>query len=923
MKQHSVYAVVDIETTGTSVQMDRIIQIGCVFIQDGEVIDRFVTDLNPRIKLSKQIESLTHISNEQLANAPYFEDIAAKLFELLKDTVFVAHNIFFDYQFLSAEFERAGFPGMMMPGMDTVELAQIFIPTLPSYRLSDIADQFDFSHDRPHQADSDAFVTGQLFMMIQEEIRKIPLVTLEKIISLADVLAMETRDFLMLQLEIIQKHLPPLREDVQVVHGLALKKKVDLVGQYPAKPAGEFPRNREGKEAVYGEFLDYRESQGQMMNDIFDFFTSTNFDVKNLSIESPTGSGKTFAYLFPLSYKATVDNPLIVSTISIVLENQLLKEAVPLVNKVNPDCLQATVIKSSKYFIDLTKFAATLANPLKQKQYALYQMRCLVWLLETDTGDMSELNLSNLDHVFFSHVRHLGEKYVTESSPYYDEDFWLFLKKKVRQSNVLIVNHAFLIKETFREFPWLPASEHLIIDEAHHFPEIAERLGYRHLNFLQLKSSLFKLIHFHEQEPEWKKITKDQGWPLKNKLLERTALETINVLEIVQDDIIETALIDSAHQFDDEILLTSESLDNLPIYLNQDIFRLNRLLQDLVNLIAQGQDYITEELDKWLISEQLTLQNWQSLGENLIENYHFIDSFLTSSEEQSVRWLKIEEKQQNVYLYTSEFLPSSADSSAWYDRYDKILFTGGTLKIGNDTQYLAKNLGIDSMPFIQFPTLFDFSTQARFYVPEESLSFSDLSSAYYEKYLIDSVLSFALNIPVKMLVLFTSHEMLQNVYHGIQPKLLNHNIEVLGQGLSGSRERIMKRFTGQGRKVLLGADSFWEGIDLPGDALQLIVVARLPFESPERPFVKEKLKFLQQQGMDGFQQYSLPKAVLRLRQGIGRLLRTKEDRGAVVMMDPRIVKARYAKKIQSALPEGLSLTEQSFENILKDLKNFL
>lgn len=923
MKQHSVYAVVDIETTGTNVQEDRIIQIGCVFLQKGQVIDRFATDLNPRIKLSKQITSLTHISNEQLANAPYFEDIAPKLFERLKDCVFVAHNIFFDYQFLNAEFERAGFPEMKMPGVDTVELAQIFLPTLPSYRLSDIADQFAFSHDRPHQADSDAFVTSQLFMMIQEEIKNIPLVTLEKIISLADVLAMETGDFLRVQLEMLQKALFPLPEDIHVVHGLALKKKIDLAGQYPQKPQGTFPRNQKDKEAAYGEFLDYRESQGQMMNEVYDFFDSPDSEMKNLSIESPTGSGKTFAYLFPLSFKATLNKPLIVSTISIVLENQLLKEAVPLVNKVNPGCLQATVIKSSKYFIDLTKFAATLANPLKQKQYALYQMRCLVWLLATDTGDMSELNLANLDHLFFSHVQHLGEKYVTESSPYYEEDFWLFLKKKVRQSNLLIVNHAFLIKETFREFPWLPASEYLIIDEAHHFPEIAERLGYRHLNFLQLKSSLFKLIQFHEQEPGWEKITKDQAWPIKNNLLGRVAAEAINVLDMVQDDIIETTLIDSAHQFDDEILLTNESLGNLPIYLNQDIFRLNRLLQDIIDLMSKGHDYISNHLDKWLLSEQLALQNWQVLCEQIIEKYHFIDSFLKSDEGQSVRWLKIEEKQQNVYLYTSEFLPSSADAAAWYDRYDKILFTGGTLKIGNDTQYLAKNLGIDSMPFIQFPTLFDFSEQARFYVPEESLSFSDLSSSYYEKYLIDSVISFALTVPVKILVLFTSHEMLKNVYHGIQPKLINYNIEVLGQGLSGSRERIMKRFTGQGQKVLLGADSFWEGIDLPGDALQLIIVARLPFESPERPFVKEKLKFFQQQGMDGFQQYSLPKAILRLRQGIGRLLRTKDDRGAIVMMDSRIVKACYAKKIQTALPEGLSITELPFEKILDDLKNFL
>lgn len=141
------YAVVDIETTGTNPKEDRIIQFGCVMIEGGRITSRFSIDINPGRKISKQIQHLTGITNRRVQQAPYFEDVAATIYNLLADTIFVAHNIYFDYNFLNQELLRCQTPGLKIPGIDTVELAQIFLPSEPSFRLADLSESLGFIHE--------------------------------------------------------------------------------------------------------------------------------------------------------------------------------------------------------------------------------------------------------------------------------------------------------------------------------------------------------------------------------------------------------------------------------------------------------------------------------------------------------------------------------------------------------------------------------------------------------------------------------------------------------------------------------------------------------------------------------------------------------------------------------------------------------
>lgn len=346
-----IYAVVDLETTGTDSTVDRIIQFGCVLVQDGKIINRFAADINPDRRISKQIQRLTHITNQQVSKAPYFEDVADTIYNLLSNTIFVAHNIYFDYHFLSNEFVRCGLPPLSLPGIDTVELAQVFLPTESSFRLGDLADSIGFRHDNPHQADSDAEVTAALFLYIEAIMRELPRTTLKQIALLSGQMGMQTSDYIH---GILKEKGPELAEDFEVIDGIVLRKKT--VPLFEATHFQEtYPKVKTEKEQRFGQHLVYRKQQARLMNAVYTHYTQPE---KNLIIEAETGMGKTIGYLFPAAYLVTPENPLIVSTSSILLQNQIINKDIPLVNQVLQQPLQAVLVKSHRHYIDLQRFKA-------------------------------------------------------------------------------------------------------------------------------------------------------------------------------------------------------------------------------------------------------------------------------------------------------------------------------------------------------------------------------------------------------------------------------------------------------------------------------------------------------------------------------------------------------------------------------------
>ncbi|MDR0922582.1 MAG: DEAD/DEAH box helicase family protein [Lactobacillales bacterium] len=922
----TTYAVVDIETTGTSHVDDRIIQIGIVLVEGGKIVQSYATDVNPGRSISKQIEHLTGISNAQVAYAPYFEDVAMTLYNLLQDTVFVAHNIYFDFNFLNAEFRRVGMPILENQGIDTVELSQVFLPTESSFRLGDLANRLQFQHDRPHQADSDALVTAELLLHIEEEIRKLPLPTLETIMELSGVLGVDNDLFIKNRyLERKNKMAEYLHASQHLTDGIVLKNKSipTFSGNYFVEQ--KYPRSKKAKEKLFGTKVDVREEQVKFMNGVYDHFSREEVPAKDLFIEAATGTGKTFGYLFPLSYLATPEQPLIVSTVSIVLQNQLLEKDLTQVNQVTPYPYQATLVKSSQHYIDLQRFKQTLNQPVPQKQYALYQMAVLVWLTQTETGDLEELNQTNYNHLFFQQVAHRGVNYLDKQNPLYQDDFLLYLRSKMKSSNLLIVNHAFLAQESLREEFYLPQSPYLIIDEAHHLPSTLQHITTSRVNGAKLARTLSQAI-----DEEGKLFEINHAVEKKISISEQHMMKLLaNILEELNFEVstffssFGRALQKKKHPMENqEVLIEDDFLALLDDNGQLAMKKMNTLFADCDKLAKNIHQALLEHLERFSVEEKMLITDLFDLFSEIEQAEQIFHLFVENWDKRYVKWATQKKNQQFLTLHVGDFEANQLFESKWHERYVRILYTSGTLKFGKDKNYIPNQLGLTKFTFKTVRSPFDYSKQAKLFVPNDAPQVSENHTAHFAKYLADAVEQIADQQNKPILVLFTSHDLLQKTYYDIHMRLLNKGREVLGQNISGSREKILKRFTHSENALLFGADSFWEGVDLPGDSLQILVITRLPFENPKRPFVESYYEYLISHGVSAFSKAALPKAGLRLRQGLGRLVRTKEDKGILFILDERIMKKSYGKRLLASLPEDLSVEYAPFSELLQHMQDF-
>ncbi|WP_086349375.1 helicase C-terminal domain-containing protein [Candidatus Enterococcus clewellii] len=919
MKKNPIYAVVDIETTGTDPQVDRIIQFGCVLIEEGKIVTRFSTDVNPGRSISPQIQHLTGITNKQVTKAPYFEDIALTIHHLLADTIFVAHNIYFDYSFLNKELQRCGAPELQIPGIDTVELSQIFFPTEKSFRLSDLSESLGLVHENPHQADSDAQVTAEVFLLIEKRIRTLPLLSLKMILLLSDQLGMETGAYLNRLYEEMKVQPIPLKEGLQVIDGLVLRKKVLPYFETSVYETGAYPTSKKQKERVFAKQLTYRKEQSRMMNDVFKHFTEGK--EKNLFIEAATGIGKTFGYLFPSSYFAEPKKPVIVSTVSIMLQNQLFEKDIPFTNRFAEKKLQATVLKSHRHYLDLQRFRETLKNPIKQKQYALYQMRVLVWLLETETGDLDELQLINFNHIFWKDTIHRGTELLKKDDPLYQEDFVRFLYKKAEQSNLLIVNHAFLMQESFRKHPLLPKEASLIIDEAHHLPDVVKRTA---LQTIPIYAFQKQVVQAREEGQLFDQvISLLEKLPTEKRYVEMYSRTLIDIVEDLKDfayELGQILVIDKREQLQESVIQKTQ-FDQLSLEGEKLIRKIETYLSDLEEIQQQVRTGIDRQLERFSVSERMKLTALFQLFSEVSNLAECFDIFVNQWEAHWVKEYRTDKKGLTI-LAVNDLSAGMIKKASWYPNYQHILYTGGTLVFWKNRQYLPDKLGVDDFSVKVLPDPYDYEKSARLYVPKLPMDIHEVSDAEFAEYISQIVEQVARQEDRPILVLFTSHEVLRKTYSHLHQSMMNIGREVMAQGISGTREKLLKRFYHSKNSILLGADSFWEGVDLPGDSLQLLIVTRLPFENPKRLLVKAEYEYLEAQGINPFTGEALPKASMRLRQALGRLIRSENDHGVLLVLDRRLVRTKYGKRMLRALPKRLPVEELSLDETLLSIHEF-
>ncbi|GKS80383.1 3'-5' exonuclease [Ligilactobacillus pabuli] len=926
MSSQQIYAVVDLETTGTAINgTNRIIQFSCTFVQNQQIVNEFSTLVDPKQPIPAEISQLTNIKDKDVRKAPSFEEIAGTVYSLLQNTVFVAHNIAFDYNFLSSELVRVGYPELDLQGIDTVQLAQIVLPTLPSYRLSDVSQFLDLKHDQPHNAASDAQTTAVLLIKLQNKIADFPVTLLEKLTQMGRQLEFETGDCFKAVYDKKRKLDSKLPANLMSVGGIILQRPV--FSKDSLAPL-DYPTSLAEKEKLFTNSIEVRSAQVSMMDEIAVFFNS---DEQVRTIDAPTGMGKTLGYLFPAAYQVGQGKQIVLSTATTALQSQLRDHDFPLLKDVLPFGNSIVSLKGMQHFIDLERFIRSLKKSQNSHTNVL-QMRILVWLMQTKTGDFDELHITKMQDPIFSEIRHHGIENLDRESPFYAVDFLRRQKAAEKNADFILTNHAYLSHHVAE----LAGPQRiLIVDEAQHLAEMTRKSNRRVLDLDEIKilaDSLLVKLQSHESysfvdlvdanvltAAEFKELVKltrviDFTTPQLSSEFEgrfvrkiqpdeyyEKLIEPMKMRGFIKAHLAEFTAVAKAYR--------KLNQANRRLYQNYVMQTENLHLSSVQRRLLDNYFTLTDSLEK-------ELRNWELFDldqlEALFENQLI---WLTKSGVPGAH-LRL----NSGLMETKGFLQEQI-----YSAFEHTLLIGASLSAGSINDYVRNSLDLPADSKISgFQSAFNYEKQVQALVAADAPDVGQVDYRDYCEYLAETIAQISEAVPRQTLVLFNSLQTIEDVYHLLQHKKITNMRNVLAQGISGGVEKVKKRFImdHDHHALLLGTGSFWEGIDLPQDDLELLIITRLPFQPVASVVNQARYHRVEQLGENPFSKIALPEAVLKLNQGFGRLIRTPQDRGAFVLLDSRILTKKYGVVFEKALPQGVDLKQISSQEIPADLQTF-
>jgi ATP-dependent DNA helicase DinG len=923
--------VVDLETTGNSPRKgEKIIQISAVIIENGEIVDQFTSFVSPGKPIPPFIEELTGINDGMVKEAPEFHEIAPKILEILDNGVFVAHNVTFDLSFLQAELEESGYNPFNGPAFDTVELAKIAMPSADSFKLTELSNTLSLSHVRPHQADSDAYVTAELLLHFINKLNILPLVTLEKLQALSGHLK---SDLSLLFDEIVsqkQRHVEDLSFDLEVYRGIALRKKRD---DDPLPSLGDeieldISKNLELHISSYEK----RDAQIQMMDEVLESFMTC----RHLVIEAGTGVGKSLGYLWPsLQFAKQHKERVVISTFTTQLQEQLLQKEIKLLEKICPVSFQTVLLKGKSHYINLFKFEQSLREADSQYDVVLTKMQILVWLTRTETGDVDELNLTSGGQLFWNRLRHDGWHLPHSKDPWVSKDFYLHARKRAQSANIIITNHSMLLSDIINKGNLIPSFDYLVIDEAHHLEKSArQHLGIV-LDYLSIKFTASQLGTLDQK----------QLYDRLYRLMNRYGVEgTLHSFEL--DTHVQQFYIDLEEAMN---VLTNAFFKNakkrtgaqkIQLRISEDM-RKSRSWQPVkmaMERVISGMKLIDKEFQAILDTIKSKKLKLEDSEKALVEEFY---SFLVEWNELNEQFRAVFLKEMNDFVLwldgDTRSLPNSLVIQAQpvavaqnlkeelFAKKKGIVLTSATLTVSDSFNYFLNEIGLarEEIKELQLSSPFDYDQSATLFIPNDVPEIQHVSNEEYIEAISSHLIGVAQATKGRMLILFTSYDMLRKTYELMKESGLLEDYVLIAQGItSGSRTRLTKNFQRFDKAILFGTSSFWEGVDIPGEDLSCLALVRLPFSPPDEPVTQAKSEILKAQGKNPFSSHSLPEAIIRFKQGVGRLIRRSSDRGIVIVYDRRIKTTRYGNAFIQSIP-SMNVKEGDLFDLIEWIEDWL
>ncbi len=931
------YVVVDLETTGhTPKKGDKIIEVGMVTIENGEIVHQFHSMVNPQQPIPSFISQLTGIEDKDVQDAPLFEEIVDEIVHLCQDAYFVAHHVQFDLGFLNHAIQEAIGKSLDIPVIDTVELSRIIMPQAPGYKLSQLAEFLEEVHENPHRALADAYVTANILLHLIHKAKQLPYETLQQLSTLERKLKSDLHELLSNWME-SKAFTIEERSDLEIFRGIALKRvqveeKRDTPNVEGFQPFLDQLLGTDGNLAKSMNRYEERGSQRIMATTIYDALQSESHAL----IEAETGTGKSLAYLLPAIYEAvTKQNRVIISTHTTHLQSQLLDKEVPLLHQILPFSFTSALFKGKQHYISLKKFEYELYHGVSENyDIALTKAMLLVWLTETESGDIDEIQLPSSGSIFWRRISAEAEGYIDPKSPWFTRSFYQRARKRAQEADLLITNHSLLCTDISENYSLLASYNKLIIDEAHHLEATAAKHFGKKIDYVSIQYLLNEMGGNTAGDWIYGLLSSYPELALKQHIGEWDDL--VQKAKEESDELFRLLFSYVVKQHNAHISLTDvgryqyrfqNDQENPKIWstVQEMTRRVSFYLRDLIQFLHKCKNWISlaetsEEAARWIEDIRMYI-------ERLEEVIHSLDHLLLSDENSIVKWVEIEAygAKNAVYLHSEPIEIASILSDQLFDRKESVILTSATLTMKDSFSFMMKRLGLDESSTIKqkIESPFHYKDQVQLLVPNDfpNIKYSDQEDFVYAT--CEAIYSLASITEGRMLVLFTSYDMLKKTYSAMKDFIDQDEFILIAQGVSsGSRSRLKKNFQAFDQAILFGTSSFWEGVDIPGQDLTSVVIVRLPFQPPDHPVYKAKSDALKSEGKNAFMELSLPNAVIRFKQGFGRLIRSSHDRGIVMVCDDRLMKAKYGKYFIDSIP-SIPIHFESTHKLMEETRRWL
>lgn len=892
----------DIETVGSECSQGRIVQLSALRVREGLIHESCCYSYQPIDSEEPGRQDYSH-RNIDFTNDNWLAKHRQEIINFMSEAVLVGHEAHLFLIILQRELNLH----FLQPFWDTSELARIFFPTLHHYQLDFLAEKLSLPLRKEEEQlliEEKTWLTWKLYEACWEKGLKFDL----SFFNQANGFIAEWTGkgfFEDLQREIICTFPErPIRTDlvlspsfeglfsVEKSFTVRIPDSTDWVVENFA-PGGNLEQNIPSYES--------RSGQMKMAKLIAKGFSSS----QHVVVEAGTGTGKSFAYLIPSLWSAKkTGHKVVVATHTIPLQEQLQKKDIPILEAVLPFPFKASVLKGKNNYFCIKKWQGCLANRENVgMQQKLAVLTILVWVRETLTGDFQELSKVPGLMELWPNINADNDMCIPGRCSKAGVCFLLRARKKAEESDVLIVNHSLLFSDLKTDYNVLPEYHYLVLDEAHQIYQTAlQHLGSELCleNVTRAVDSIYRStgLSFYSSTKQrlgsLENLVPSVPWEIFNKRLDGIPENSVSVLKQTKElfDLL-SLILGSERTFRFIAQHTTrqwwEGLNVQIENLTGRIKALLSILDSLASVLSEDDADEVEDLKYAISSHQRELQ----------EYVETLKLAINLNNPKQVTWL---EQSSRLFLKTSPIDVSDTLREKIFSRLNSVIMTSATLSISDSFEHFLQDIGLPrSTITAQVDSPFDYEQQMQLIIVKNGVRLLD-SKGQKAPELADFIAEVAERMHGRTLVLFTSHAMLRQTYEYLNPLLARTKIQSLAQGIQGERSSLLEAFKRNPRSVLLGANSFWEGIDIPGDTLSCVIVVKLPFWPPTLPLIEARSEYLKSQGKDPFRELLLPEAVIRFKQGFGRLIRSKEDRGIVILLDDRVIEKYYGRFFLGSLP---------------------